>query len=646
MGEIQMNKKDKQGQDQQPAVSRRDFIKRSSAGIGLLGLPAAMAACGGSGSDNSTSATSSTAGNSSSATSTALTAAFPTASAWKFGVMADTQWVTVTYGDDGRNPHTCAVDIINQLNTQFIAAGVKFVVQVGDLCDKGTSSTFTLTKSDGTSYASSLLLAEDTRSAFTQKLFNAGIGFFPLRGNHDDSAATAKEFQRIFPQTQNGTHNVTPADVLSLSNPDASVQPVVAKTGSSFTIGSNFNSPSTGLTGLSYAFDVNNLRIVMLDQFEPTNSTNADGNPYTDSTLSSTGYNRTIQTQQSWINTQLAGRTKGTHAIVFSHKGLVTEDHADVLLGDCPAPGSITVNNTNYYGSPKMDDFISGLSSNGVRLLMCGHDHMHDRSKISTIDGSASLTQQVGASNSNKFYYPATTANDVSFSSGKRQTVVSHERNTIGYYIFTVDGDNISIDYYSAPAYPSSPTGGTVTTTPTLGFTWRERFGYGLGGKEFIIAPMASFSSITDTGPGGTVMSILDGKNGNSAIDVAGRSFRLAVNTAWFAATTLTASDVLLLQGMSYTLGSGVTDTYVLSMHYDPAKVSAAQIAAGKFGLASVQNGQWVNTVSANSSGSGSFVQGAWVSGYSLGTWGVNTANSTVWAVIDHNGYFAAVAGI
>lgn len=644
MGGHQVSKKDNQVQEQQPALSRRDFIKRSSAGIGLLSLPVAVAACGGGGGDNNSGSSSGTA--SGSTTSSALSTSFPTASAWKFGVMADTQWVTVTYGDDGRNPHTCAVDIVNQLNTQFIAAGVKFVVQVGDLCDKGTSSSFTLTKSDGTSYSSTRLLAEDVRSAFTQALFNAGIGFFPLRGNHDDTAATATEFQRIFPQTQNGTHNVTPSDVLAFTNPDAGAQPVIAKSGSSFTVGSNFNSPSTGLAGLSYAFDYRNLRIVMLDQFEPTNSINADGNAYTDSTLSSTGYNRSIQVQQSWINTQLAGRASGAHAIVFSHKGLVTEDHNDVLLGDCPAPGSITVGSTAYYGSPKMDDFITGLSGNGVRLLMCGHDHMHDRSKIATMDGSASLTQQVGASNSNKFYYPQTISNDTTYSSGKRQTPVSHERNTIGYYIFTVDGDNITIDYYSAPAYPSSPNGGTVATTPTLSFTWRERFGYGLGGKEFIIAPMATLGSITDTGPGGTVMSILDGKNGNSGIDVAGRAFRLAVNTAWFAATTQTASDVLLLQGLAYTLGSEVTDAYVLSLSYDPTKVTAAQIAAGKFGLAAVQNGQWVNAVAGNSSGSASFIQGAWVSGYGLGTWGVNTTTSTVWAVLDHTGYFSAMTGI
>jgi hypothetical protein len=47
---------------------------------------------------------------------------------WKFGVMADTQW---TGADDGRNPSTCAVDIINQVNRRFIEERVKLVVAVG-----------------------------------------------------------------------------------------------------------------------------------------------------------------------------------------------------------------------------------------------------------------------------------------------------------------------------------------------------------------------------------------------------------------------------------------------------------------------------------------------------------------------------------
>jgi len=43
-------------------------------------------------------------------------------------------------------------------------------VQVGDLTDSGTVN------------------AIDTTALFRQPLYNAGIGFFPIRGNHEDRA--------------------------------------------------------------------------------------------------------------------------------------------------------------------------------------------------------------------------------------------------------------------------------------------------------------------------------------------------------------------------------------------------------------------------------------------------------------------------
>src|SRR5215470_5978426 len=60
-------------------------------------------------------------------------ASVSSAQSWKFGVMADTQWGGT---DDGRNPGSCAVDIVKALNKQFIAKKVKFVVACGDLVDK------------------------------------------------------------------------------------------------------------------------------------------------------------------------------------------------------------------------------------------------------------------------------------------------------------------------------------------------------------------------------------------------------------------------------------------------------------------------------------------------------------------------------
>ena len=116
------------------------------------------------------------------------------AESFKFGVMSDTQWSR----DDGRNPGSCSVEIVKAINRQFVKHGVKFVIQVGDLVDK-TGST-----------AESVAASEDMRAVYAQELYNAGIGFFPVRGNHDGHPLAAVEFKRIYPQTMNGAMNSSP----------------------------------------------------------------------------------------------------------------------------------------------------------------------------------------------------------------------------------------------------------------------------------------------------------------------------------------------------------------------------------------------------------------------------------------------------
>ena len=47
-----------------------------------------------------------------------------------------------------------------------------------------------------------------------------------------------------------------------------------------------------------------------------------------------------------------------------------------------------------------------------------------------------------------------------------------------------------------------------------------------------------------------------------------------------------------------------------------------------------------------NLGGAKTFVAGPWKAGYALGTYGIDTAGNTVWAVLNTNGYFAAVYGV
>jgi calcineurin-like phosphoesterase family protein len=619
-------------------MDRREFMKRTAVGVGAVAATMVVGGCGNNDSAITTTKT--------------IAAGLPSKAAWKFAVMNDTQW---TQEDDGKNPNSTSVDIINSLNQEFTNHGVKFVVQVGDLTDDASSTkSYTVNKIVNgvtSTYTHTNIGAEDSRALFTQALYNAGIGFFPLRGNHDDEDDTATEYQRIFPQTQNGLMNATPADVLAMTNANADLQPSPTKSGTTFTIGSNFNSPSTdinNLKGLSYSFDYGNTRFVLLDQFAPPDNKNLDGSAFNTKT--------TIAAQQGWIDSTLSGKPSGGHAFVFSHKGLLTQSHIDVLFGDCPAPDTaitVTPNGSTttktYVGSPGMDPFITSLQINGARYFFCGHDHMHDRSLVATMDGSAKVTQIVGASNSSKFYYPEyPKSNDEMFCSKKRQTLLSQELNTVGYTIVTVDGENVTMEFYSAPAYPTPVADGVIKTTPILNFGKRESFGYSLNGKEFVVASGESYTTVQDTSPtgGSTVVKVLAGVNGNAAIEPGGRFFCAAVNTGWLAANN-SASDILVLQGMAAQMGSKQTDIFAISLNYDKTKAPDAQIKEGALALATPDgSGNWTNAASLNFGGAKKFVLGPWKSSYPLGTCGVDTTTNTVWAVINYNGCFAAVAGV
>jgi len=605
-------------------LERREFIKRAAVGAGAVAMGMVAMGC------------TSSSGSSSTSSQLGAGAAVPTASAWKFAVMGDTQWIAA---DDGLNPNTCAVGLITQLNSQFIAQKVKFVVQVGDLADQGYEASMEA------GYSTTANVAEDTRALFTQSLFNSGIGFFPLRGNHDDLTTTATEFTTIYPQTQTGVMNGSSVfsrvkgSVAGSYNAIDVNQPIPADSGSSFTLGSNFGtigSPDTDLAGLSYGFDYGNARLVFIDQFTTANSVDVGGAAHV--------LTASAALQQTWITSTLSGRTSGTHAFVFAHKGIITQQHIDVLFGADPST-------TN---SPGANPFISSMAANHSRLFFCGHDHIHNRSIVkNTANPTQHITHQLCQSASSKFYtpnednpsgnspVPAFTSNDAYYCGNLRQTQLSQELYTVGFYIVTVDGANVTVDYYSAPAYPiaGSSTEDVVTATPSLNFTKQETTGYSLNGRQFIVASGESYTGVKDTGPSGTVAQILEGTNSNPNSDRSGRIYSNDVNTGWITETSGTASDVLVLWGMARNLGSTLTDQYTLSMAYDATKGSAFVLATPDAA------GNWVNAVAQNSGGTTKVVSGPWNSSYGLGTYGIDTSAGTVWAVLNYNGYFAAVQG-
>ncbi|NTW59201.1 MAG: metallophosphoesterase [Nitrospirae bacterium] len=506
------------------------------------------------------------------------------AEAWKFGVMSDTQWKANV---DGENPETVAVGIINQMNTRFINHNVKFVIQVGDLVDKETNSPNGLPSNR----------TMDTRASAAQALYDAGIGFYPLRGNHEGSLAAALEFQTLYSQTTGSGPHVFGA--------------------------STFSSPSTTLNGLSYSFDYNNARFVILDQF-----TRTDGTNYLNSS------NNNIIDQLGWIDMQLSTRPGKTHGFVFSHKNLIGQNHTDILFGSNPASNPAAQN-----------AFIGSLAANGVRYHLGGHDHMHNRSIVMSPDGSAAVQDIIAASNSYKFYIPQIPSNDAKYNvpafGFTRETPIAQELFTVGYYIFTVDGPRVTVEHYAS----SNGCDGDcdLITTPTLTFTLRETFGYSLNGREFLVPQGATYTTIEDSYHG-TTARIVDGVNGSMAVDYAVRPFTKTVDTGWSHRRCDTASDILTLWGMA-DLGSDKTDLYALTMTYDPEKARPRHLGRGMFGLATRDgNGDWINAVDRNVGGIKKFIHGPWKPGYGLGTYGTDPSTKTVWAVINYNGDFS-VAG-
>lgn len=524
-----------------------------------------------------------------------LATSTPAMAAFTFGVMGDTQWSS---SPDNKNPNTCAINVIRHLNQEFINKGVKFVVQVGDLVDSAGTNSVNL----------------DARATFVQDLYNANIGFYPLRGNHESSAAAAVRFQQVFPQTQTGVNNQTPNMI------STTIYGPQVNTNSTFSVGSNFATQPT-MEGLTYSFDYDNARFVLMDQFTKPAGTSH-------STLNSTDV--------SWINSRFASKPANSHLFSFAHKGLITENHYDNLFGSNPDASTTVTSLTN--------SFMAALASNGGRYHMGGHDHMHNRALVSSPDGLSKVQNIIAASNSYKFYIPAALG-----TWSARETQIAQELFSIGYYIFNVDGPKVTVDYYASP---NGCTGDCDLTNDIIPYTFtkRETYGYSLNGME-IMVPQGGSYVLTDTtakavangetGYVGTTAAILSGTNGSTGADYRSRAFTKAVDTGWSPATTGLSSDIFSLWGMT-DLNASSTDTFVLSLTFDPSAIDAETLQSGSFGLTvKDSNRGWVNAVAKNSGGSASFINGPWNASHGLGTYGIDLSTNTAWAVINHNSEFA-----
>ncbi|HVN94872.1 MAG TPA: metallophosphoesterase [Syntrophorhabdaceae bacterium] len=526
--------------------------------------------------------------------------------------MGDTQWTCPT-DPAGQNPNGVPASIINQINRRLIEQGVKFVVQVGDLTESGNNADIVI------------------RARAAQHLYTAGIGFFPMRGNHETSAKpdgsnsfAIPAIQSNFPQTR-GVGNTFGA--------------------------TNFSSPtavSADLDGMSYSFDYGNGRFVIIDNWA-TPSKRVDAANYR--------YGHSIADQQAWISNRLNKNTRGTtHAFVFSHQNLIGESHQD----------SIFTGYTNE--NPVMqNDFFASLMNNDVKYYISGHDHIHQRSIVASPDGNSTVEELITASNSSKFYTPKSLADAKWYGQKSRETSLSQEMYTIGYYIYTVDGPRVTADYYSDDhgnwasdkCYPDGRTPQSCAVagnhiTPTFNFVKKETWGYSQNGKEILVPQGGSYVLTDDTsravanGESGyrrTRAKILSGTNGSVKKDYNDRQLTKTVDTGWVPKdNNLLASDIFTLWGMA-DLGADKTDAYTLSITYNPHLAKHPGKASFGIGTKDIK-GTWVNAVNNNVGGTKKFVRGPWKSSYGLGTYGVDRRTKTAWAVVNYNASFAVANGI
>jgi uncharacterized repeat protein (TIGR03803 family) len=168
------------------------------------------------------------------------------------------------------------------------------------------------------------------------------------------------------------------------------------------------------------------------------------------------------------------------------------------------------------------------------------------------------------------------------------------------------------------------------------------------------VAPNASYANLESkttatSGSGGqgmvdTTATILAGTNSSGSAQTVGMAWRTQTQGEIGSGVI---SDIVQLSGFALNGSSGQTAPFVMQMSYDSDVLPGTSAADDPLYLAWLDpaTGQWVHAVDGNVGiNSGNFEVGAYPSGdTTLGDWGVNTANQTVWAVVNHDGDYAVV---
>jgi predicted alpha-1,2-mannosidase len=511
-----------------------------------------------------------------------------TDSAVRFGVIPDTQ------GSTSGVP----VDEASAVATELINQAPDFVIHVGDVTD-GNSS-------DGDTKLAEL---EYLKEVLVTPLAEAGIGFYPVRGNHDSNAyqntsSDVSAWAAAFPYLFEGENPlVDPTDVPGGSE------------------------ASPNYSNFCYVYSPNdNMFFVSVDQW---NGGDDD-----------TNYSNWVADKFAEIRSEYPD----AHIFGYSHSGLFA-------LALHPA--------MTEFVSTGADPYIAAGKEYEIDGWFSGHNHIYDRSMAVNLsdDNKPYMFDFTTGSASEKFYsLSRTPAEDQHLNCLVDSS--STDGSPIAYLLVNIVGPFVQIETYMSPDTDGS---GTFDDWSV----W-DAYTYSRNGLQFTIAAEENYNdrNIADTAPAtedyfGTSVTIIDGINSDTttynAEDTDFTQYR-NITTGWWTRDQWYAeedrniiSDIVSIHGMRNDSEHNRSDTYTLTLSYDESLLSEDQI--NKLRLVAFLDedttdedvGDWLDAASATLAveiNSEPLLRSP-TADDKLGAWGIDIENQIVWARIDYQGDFA-----
>ncbi len=508
-----------------------------------------------------------------------------------FGVIPDTQG-----GTNGTPPDEAAA-----IAARFIEHDPAFIIHVGDVTD-GNSS-------DGNTKFAQL---EDLKELLVNPLADHGIGFYPVRGNHDSNA---------YNHTSAGVSAWAAAFPYLFEGPDAVIDPEDVPGGSP-------GSPND--SNFCYVFDAgHNTFFVSVDQWNGGASSN----------------------YSNWVAEKFAeirSEHPDAHIFGYSHSGLYA-------MASHPAMSEFVNGGADPYIAAGRQYEIDGWFS--------GHNHIYDRSMAINLndDNKPYMFDFTCGSASEKFY----SLSRVPAEDQHLNIVIDSNAipgRPICYLMAEVNGPFVSVTTYMSPDTSGS---GTFDDWSV----W-DAYTYSRNGLQFTIAAGQNYNerNVTDTAPEeggfvGTTVSLIDGVNSDTTTYTVGSTtfspYR-NITTGWFTQDQWyddggrqLVSDIVSIHGMRNVPDRNRSDAYTLVMSYDPETLSALQqeslslVAFLDEDTSDSDPGEWIDAVEATlATPAEEPLMRAPTSEDAVGSWGIDAESGVIWARLDYQGDFAVASNV